>query len=246
MKFAATFARVSALASASALALCFASGAAALYVQDAPAANATSSQTFQEVAGTPTVAPSAFDFELNGFSYHIATNGNGRRTKGDKTRRFNLRLDNREEIRRLYFSEYEDDLLLFCEVDDAGIGGGAVWRLEQPSMRARWKQRVPVPGSINTLREGGSLYVAGRGFVARLDLKTGQYAWQHGGPDVDEEEKSKGDVKEERQDVIPTGFYAVPEVSGDTVTFREDKNLNRPPLKAVQVHKKSGKIIRVE
>jgi hypothetical protein len=260
MKFAAAaFATVSALASVPALALSFAFGAAAPEVQDAPATNAAPSKAFQKAAGTPMVAPTAFDFESNGFSYHVSLNGNGWRTKGDKTRRFNLHLDNREEIRRLYFSEYEGDVLLLCETDDSDNGGGgasdggggAIWRLEQPSMRARWKQRVPTPGGINTLREGASLYVAGRGFIARLDLKTGEYAWRHGGAnDVEAEErqdsKEKDDKQEERQDVIPAGFYGAPEVAGDTVTFREDKNLNKPPLKAVQVDKKSGKIIRIE
>jgi hypothetical protein len=228
---------IAVFAHASSLVLCLAAGVAAQGVEGAAAAQAPPSKTFQQVVGTPPGAPAAFEFELNGFSYHVAANGNGRRTKGDKTRRFNLRLDTHEEIRRLSFSEYEGDLLLLCEFADADGGACAVQRLEQPSMRARWKQHAPSSG-VNALREDGSLYLAGRGFVARLDLRTGEYVWRHGGSNDDEDEELK--------EIIPPGFYAAPEVSGDTVTFREDQNLNKPPLKTVQVYKKSGKIIRIE
>jgi hypothetical protein len=194
------------------------------------------SSTFQESAGTPAVAPTAFDFEMNGFSYRVAANGNGRRMKGDKTRRFNLHLEGGESVRRLYFSEYEGDLLLLCETEGGEERAGTViTRLEQPSMRARWKQRATVR-AVNTLRHEGSLYLAGDGFVARLDMKDGEYAWRH--DDKREDEESK--------DLIPPGRYLTPEVSGDIVTFNAERSSGDTSARVVRVNRKTGKIISIE
>ncbi|MDT7688522.1 MAG: hypothetical protein QOJ70_2998 [Acidobacteriota bacterium] len=211
------------------LALSLAAGVAAQSKQVKP------SSSFQEAAGTPADAPKGFEFEMNGFSYHVAANGNGWRMKRDKTRRFNLHLGGGEDVRRLYFSDYEGDLLLLCEVEGGEDVGAVITRLEQPSMRARWKQDVP-SGNINVLRDEGSLYLAGTNFVARLDLKTGGYVWRH--VDKGEDEESK--------DLIPSGRYSVPELSGDIVTFNAARGPDATRPRVVRVNRKSGKIISIE
>lgn len=198
------------------------------------------SETFRAAAATPPDAPTAFDFEMNGFSYHVAANGNGRRTKGDKTRRFNLRLGGGEDLRRLYFSDYEGDLLLICEVEGRDGSAGVVMRLEQPSMRALWARAVPSDG-VRALRRGGALYLAGAGIIARLDLKTGEYAWLH----RDREEEDEGEEASGKE-LIPPGRYEVPELSGDALTFRAPGGPENPRPRAVRVNRKSGKIISIE
>jgi hypothetical protein len=258
---------------ASALAACFASAAGARDVQNERAASAKASTSaeasarggqgeahgdFRAAAGTPAEAPTAFEFESGGFSYRVAANGNGRRTKRDKTRRYNLHLNSGESIRRLLFSEYGDDLLLLCEVDAGEAGPSVVIaRLEQPSMRALWKQSAPSDG-LDTLRRGGSLYLGGAGFVARLELNDGAYAWQH--RDRREETDEEGDDKEsddkesddkERGDkdaeaLIPPGRYVPAEVSGDAVVFRPAQGPAGQGAKTVRVSRKTGKIIGVE
>ena len=189
-------------------------------------------QAFQKAREIPAGAPKAFEFELPGFSYHVGANGNGRREGGGPVRRFNLRLESGEEIIHVYFSKYEGDLLLLCEAtyDDGGFG--FVARLEQPSMRARWKQRVPAY-HITSLREGDSLYVAGMGFVGRLSLRSGAYLWKH------------GDLFETREGQGYFENFEVPDVTGDTVSFREADVSGRPP-QTIRVNKKTGKLIGIE
>lgn len=247
---------------ASALAPCFAFTAGGRGSQNEPAAGAEASARggqakapgdFRTAAATPPEAPVAFEFESGGFAYHVAANGNGRRTKGDKTRLYNIHLGGGgDSIRRLYFSEYGDDLLLLCEVG-GGEDGPSVFitRLEQPSMRALWKQSAPSDG-VDTLRRGGSLYLGGAGFVARLELKSGAYAWQHRDRREDAEEEGDaggGDDTEhadEAEALIPQGRYAPSEVSGDTVVFGPARAPAGRGAKTVRVDRKTGKIISVE
>lgn len=179
----------------------------------------------------------AFEFEAGGFSYHVGANGGGRRTKGDRTRRFNLRLDGRDYVEGVRFTLYEGDLLLVCDVNDDEARAGLVTRLEQPSMRALWRQRVPAPEVGEPLREGDALYVTGAGFVGRLDLTTGEYAWLH-------EDLGGGGGADGAGAAQPFAAFETPEPAGDAVLFRERPVYNR--RRAVVVGKKTGKIIRIE
>jgi hypothetical protein len=218
-------------ASAATLFLCLAASAASQDGPSAPAAQPQTSGDFEKAKEVPAGAPKAFEFELSDFSYHVSANGNGRREGGGLTRPFNLRLDSGEAITRVYFSKYAGDLLLVCEVSYGDGGRAFVARIEQPSMRARWKQRVPGKG-VAAAREADALYVAATGFVGRLDLRGGKYLWQH-----DDISKTNG----------PPVFesFELPELRGDTVSFKEAGAGGRA-AKTIVANKKTGKIIRIE
>ncbi|MET0646350.1 MAG: hypothetical protein ABW208_06990 [Pyrinomonadaceae bacterium] len=199
-----------------------------------PAPTPKPSKVFQEartVNSNATPDPEAFEFELNGFAFHVRQNGNGRRTKGKRVRGFNLRLDSGDAIGRLFYSEVEGDLLLLLHLGDAGTG--FVTRLEQPSMRGLWRQRIAASDVGQTLRDGAHLYVTGVGLVGKLDLRTGVYAWLH---------NSFADAL----GVEPRTLNAFdrPELKGDEVLFRERPVYN--PRRTVVVNRKTGEIIRVE
>lgn len=189
-------------------------------------------QEFGRAREVPGGGPVAFEFELSGYAYHVASNGNGRRVKGARTRPFNLRLRGRDSITRLHFSKFKDDLLLLCEVSDGERGGAFAARLEQPSMRARWKLDVPSASIGPTLREGPRLYLTGRGFVALLDVDGGEYLWQH-----EDLYGSRG----------PRSFesFGPTERAGREVLFRERPVYNGP-ARTVVVDGKTGKIVRIE
>jgi hypothetical protein len=201
-----------------------------------PAPTPKPSKLFQEaraVNENATPDPEAFEFEMNGFAYHVRTNGNGRRTKGKRARGFNLRLDDGEAVSNLLYYEFEGDLLLLLHTDIKGVGLGFVTRLEQPSMRGLWRQRIPAGDVGRPLRDGHSLYATGAGFVGRLDLRTGEYAWLY-----DDLEFERGDGWK------PVRTFDEPELDGDAVLFRERPVYN--PRRTLVVNRKTGKIIRVE
>ena len=183
-------------------------------------------------------AASAFEFESGDFSYRVGANGNGRRArvgKGGRARHFNLRLDGRYFIEGLRYAIHEGDVLLVCELNDGEAGAGLVARLEQPSMRALWRQEIPAFNVGEPLRDGHALYVTGIGLVGRLDLRTGQYDWLHDG------------LYDERAGAAGKSFnsFEAPELAGETVLFR-DKPVYNPRRKAIVVVRKTGKIIRIE
>jgi hypothetical protein len=206
--------------------------------------------------------PEAFEFELSGYTYHVRSNGAGRRTKDGRTRLFNLRLEGRDFIERLYFAEYESNVILVCQVSDGKAAEGFVVRLEQPSMRARWRRVIPAFNVGTPARDGASLYLTAARFVARLDLKTGEYIWEHEGLGQSAGlEKSAGEARAEaateaappseaerpegRSAETPFAAFDVPEVSGKEVLFRESGVYNRAP-KVVRVNRRTGRILRIE
>jgi hypothetical protein len=186
------------------------------------------------VAGRAQPDPEAFGFELGGFSYHLRLNGNGWRKRGEKTRRFNLRLDD-GWLTRVYFHDYGGRLLLVCEAGDGEGAWGFVTLLEQPSMRALWRQTYPAFNVGEPLREGRSLYVTGFGFVGKLDLGTGEFDWKH------------EDLYDTREGA-PKHFnsFEPPRLEGDAVLFRERPVYNSPELKTLVADKRTGRVIRVE
>jgi hypothetical protein len=221
------------LALACASALCLAQAGPAPEAKPAPTPKP--SKVFQEArAVNPDAAPEAraFEFGMNGFAYHVSANGNGRRTKGKRVRGFNLRLDSGESVTRALYSEYEGDLLLLLHTNIGGAGVGFVTRLEQPSMRGLWRHRIPAPDVGHPLRDGVYLYVTGRGFVGRLDLRSGMF-WQSDDRDYADRDRVK-----------TLGAFEVPELDGDAVLFRERPVYN--PRRTLVVDRKSGRVIRVE
>lgn len=221
-----------------ALALAFAPRAAA----SATVADATLAHEFRRASKTSAdSAPdaAAFEFEEGGFKYHVVANGNGRRMKGERVRRFNLRLDGRDYVEGLRFAVYEGDLLLVCELYDGETRAGLVTLLEQPSMRALWSRPVPAAEVGEPLRDGHSLYLTAFGFVARLDLHTGEYVWHH-----EELDGTTGGAGTRPEAARPFNSFETPALARDAVLFRERPVYNSP--RTLVVNRKTGKILRIE
>lgn len=215
--------------------LCAAAGA---FAQPAAATPPKPPHLFEKATPIPEpppgvyAEPDAFEFEQSGYRYRVAANGAGRRTKGDAVRRFNLRLAGGDRITRLYFSGHEGNVLLVGEVSDGESGAGFVARLEQPSMRALWKAELPAFNVGPPLREGPHLYLTAVGFVAKLDLETGQFVWRNG--------RLYG-----RGGRGTFNSFVRPEVGGGAVLFREVPADSRP-AKTLRVDRKTGKILSIE
>lgn len=215
------------------LLLSFSVFAQAQAVGDSRASQPSRPETFQNAKSVTTGSTTSFEFALSDFTYHITDYGNGRRSKGGAIRRFNLGLSGPHLIREIYYAGYEGNVLLVCATTDGDMfQQGFITRLEQPSMRSRWKQTIPgIPGG-EPLRVKQYLYVTGRRFAGKLDLKTGVYVWR-----LDNlAESSAGDK---------FTSFARPEVNGDEVLFKERGVYNRRAATVV-VNDKTGKLVRFE
>jgi len=122
----------------------------------------------------------AFEFPVAGFKYHIARNGLGNRTDGDSPARpFNLHLSKGDYIRALYYADYQGDAVLLIEVSNGAYGAGFIVRVGGALPDIKWKQAIPAINVGRGLMEGDFAYVTAKRLVAKVNLRSGSYAWRH-------------------------------------------------------------------
>ena len=174
--------------------------------------------------------PSSFEFSTTDHKYKIAANGRGRRSgTGVGLQSFNLRLHEGDTLQRnIYYAPHEGDVVLICEVSDGESGAGFITRLDGRSLRMKWKRAIPAFNVGEGLIEGDHAYLTAIGFVAKLNLHSGNFAWKH----VDL--YRDGDFNS----------FEAPRVEGDTVLFKEVVTYDEP-AKTLKVQKRSGKIVSV-
>lgn len=86
----------------------------------------------------------AFEFSSGGFQHKIAGNGKGHRSKNGKRLALRLRVDRNEYLtHKLYYADYEGDLLLIGEVSNGDYGMGFIARLDGVTLRMKWKRVIP-------------------------------------------------------------------------------------------------------
>ena len=187
--------------------------------------------TFIEVKGTPEHLPSSFEFSTSSYKYRVKSNGQGRRSVGKvSSRPFNLRLDKDESLDRvIYYAEYQNDLVLICEVSLGDGGAGFITRLDGRTLRMKWKRWIPGFNVGQGLIEDDFAYVTAHSFVGKVNLKSGAFVWKHGSLFRD------GDT---------FNAFELPRVDGEAVLFKEETTYN-PPAKTIKVHKQSGKIMSI-
>jgi hypothetical protein len=162
-------------------------------------------------------------------NYTIRHDGRGESYSNKILRRnFELRVGPGAKLERLYFAEYQSDLLLLYEVTDGRSGWGYLLCLDQVKRQTKWL--LPIEG-VNigpAVIEGNNVYLSAADFVARVDLRSGKYAWRD---------------KELEKSYAPTfGEFLQPIVTTDRVLFKEDKEEGR----VVEVDKGSGQVMAVK
>jgi hypothetical protein len=125
------------------------------------------------------------------------------------------------------YTSYQNSPILLFSVSDGDSGWGAVVRLQPPEFRTAWHLKVPAFNVGAGTLEGSSLYVSGIGFVARIDVESGQYLWKHEG------------LYGQRDQSFNS--FDAPVVMSTEVLFRESysQNISRP-LKVIRAQKESG------
>jgi hypothetical protein len=155
---------------------------------------------------------------------------NGRLTKsiaGASDEIANLPLDG-SNLETVLYMPYQGDLILLCEVDGGESGWGLIFRLDS-SLAIKWQLKFPAFNLSVGALEGHSLYQAGIGTVARIDLERGVYAWIH---------KGLYDPK-----LRSFNSFHKPEVGPDEVIFQEElASQFKGPARSIRVNKLSGKL----
>ena len=170
-----------------------------------------------------------FTFSVDRLEYSVTAQGHGRCSDGRSApRQFTLPLTRGARIERLWYLALGQDLYLIYEDEDSESGAGTVARLMN-DLRPSWTAHVPGFNIGEGVVEDGHLYLTAIGFVAKLNLKTGRYAWAHRNLYADGHFNS----------------FQRPDVEKSHVTFTE--KLHKPqdsPPRSITVEKSTGKMVR--
>ena len=173
--------------------------------------------------------PTQFEFSNVNDNYTILSSGRGHRKRNGEARSFNLRLPRYNRLMRdVYYTVYERDLLLIVELGDECCGYGFIVRLDGQTLKIKWKRSIHGFNVGQGLMDGKYAYVTGIGFVGKVDLKSGRYAWKH--PDLYQRESSA------------FNSFELPEVQGELVVFKELPHYSRKKQAVVKVDRTTGKI----
>jgi hypothetical protein len=193
--------------------------------QSSPAAE---QKAFDKVEVSGEGFRSFFMFSSEGFHYTIRADGFAESDSGQRRRgNFNLRVGRNGYLVRVYFTEYEGDLLLLYEASDKQYGWGYVERLDQKTLKPKWLKPVSSLNIGPGLVEANYAYLSAADLLAKIDLRSGNYVWQQQGFQAQHALSSEG--------------FRLPSVSGERLIFQEDLENG----KTVEVDKTTGKILSV-
>jgi len=143
-------------------------------------ASSPSTAVTREATASSDFRPDRFSFSVAGFQYSITARGLGLRSAlGRAPQRFQLRLERGTWIERLSYLPLERDIILVYENADSESGAGIAVRLTGEGLQARWSAHIPSFNIGEAVMERDHLYLTALGFIAKLNLTTGRYAWVH-------------------------------------------------------------------
>lgn len=195
---------------------------------------------FFEAHGVSASAGNKYDFEKWDFSaenFRYEINKNGKSVRIDEKNRsfdFSIKLENNENLVRIYIIQYKNDLVLLCEVESADAGSGFITRLDGKTLRTIWRENIPGFNVAKGLIEGNMAYLGAIGFAAKINLDTGKYIWQH--DNFYRKYKEDGAFN----------IFQTPELEKRLVIYTENQvEYNRSP-NTIKFDKENGKIIEVK
>ncbi len=125
------------------------------------------------------IDPNKFTFSLGDEQYIVLNDGKGERTRpGGFVEEFKADSD-KGFIEKIYYFQHGGDLLLVLELNDVESGWGSVRRLDGKTLKPKWSAELPGFNVGQGLVEEDFLYVTAIGFVAKLDMVSGNYIWKH-------------------------------------------------------------------
>ncbi len=162
-----------------------------------------------------------FVFTSSARNYAIRHDGHSEGTTfAARRQNFELRMAGAARLERVYFAEYEGELLLEYEVTGSQGNWGYILRMDQKTMKYKWVTSVSADNLGPGLIDNHELYFSGSNLLAKLDLQNGSYVWQ--------------------SELQKFFTFSVPTIKGDKVMFRNESDAER----TVEVEKESGRLLK--
>jgi hypothetical protein len=167
-------------------------------------------------------ARSFFVFSTSIRNFAIRHDGHGELSSTTAMRKnFDLRMGGAARLERLYFIEYDNDVILEYEVTDQRGDWGYVMRMDQKTQKFKWVTPLSCNNLGPGLISGGELYFSASNLLAKLNINTGAFVWQQSQPDHD-------------------WAFGLPELKGDAVVFQDEAQAGR----VIELDKTTGKVIK--
>ena len=121
--------------------------------------------------------------QIGSNKYEFNHLGKGKKINAqNRSANFSLPIGKDEIIeRKIYLTEYKNDLLALYEISVGGDGGAYIVRFNGTNLKPKWQANVSGFNIGNGLIENQFAYVNAIGFVGKIDLETGKYIWKHDG-----------------------------------------------------------------
>jgi hypothetical protein len=120
------------------------------------------------------------NFTISEWEYHINSEGKGYRTNNkNKRQEIDLKLNKNNTIEGIQYVQLEKDIIIIYGVTDGDGAAGSVSRLDGQKLDIKWSVWVPAFNISTGLIESNYLYLAGIGFVSKINLQTGKFEWKH-------------------------------------------------------------------
>ena len=85
------------------------------------------------------------------------------------------------DIETLYALADDEGILVLEEFDDSESGWGRFLRLRPGASRPAWTHTLLSFNLVPPVRTGDDVFLAGLAFAARVNARTGRFAWRHVG-----------------------------------------------------------------
>jgi hypothetical protein len=123
----------------------------------------------------------SIEFTAGEYSCTVAVAGNGTCTANSAPAwKFKLPAEPRDAVFEVVYAMAEGDgIFLLLEFEDSDSGWGRIVRLQRGAPRPAWIHDLQCFNLVAPVRSGHDLFLAGLAFAARLDVRTGRFAWRY-------------------------------------------------------------------
>lgn len=126
--------------------------------------------------------PDRISFESDGIKYSFTAYGEGvAKVPSGVASEFSVPLSDNTWIETVFYSKILNDLVLMYKVTDGDSGAYKLCRFTTNPLNMKWTIHIPAFNPGTPLLDSRYLYVTGIGFVAKLDITNGTFAWKHEG-----------------------------------------------------------------
>ena len=135
-----------------------------------------------------------------------------------------------EGISQVFYSYFEDDLILVFDKSSIESGSIIICRINFAKSLVKWKTELPSMNPSCGIIEDRFLYQAGVGMISKINLNSGLFEWKHGG------------IKDPETGVYFEFITAF--LKNNNAIFTANEKDDEPKIKAgIIVDKMNGKIL---